>query len=118
MLTPIVLIAEENCKQLNNSLASCQIPVENLDDQTMQEVDSSLTTFTLRQNSRYPVFIVNPSQGRGIDFATNTEIENNGGVHVLISLLPQYFLQFRQFLGRTGRIGNKGSYSIYICDKL
>ena len=60
---------------------------------------------------------MNGSQGRGIDFGSNTDIENGGGVHVMICSMPSYFLQFRQFIGRTGRIGNKGTYGVYILDK-
>ena len=35
----------------------------------------------------------------------------------MICLMPSYSLQFRQFIGRTGRIGNKGTYGVYILDK-
>ena len=35
----------------------------------------------------------------------------------MICSMPSYFLQFRQFIGRTGRIGNKGTYGVYILDK-
>ena len=30
--------------------------------------------------------------------------------------LPQFYLQLRQFIGRTARIGNKGSYSLFEYD--
>ena len=51
-----------------------------------------------------------------MDFPSSCEIETNGGVHVLIVGLPQFYLQLRQFIGRTARIGNKGSYSIFEYD--
>ncbi len=35
----------------------------------------------------------------------------------MITELPRYFLQFRQFIGRTCRIGNKGSYQVVLLDK-
>jgi hypothetical protein len=38
-------------------------------------------------------------------------------VHVLIVGLPKFYLQLRQFIGRTARIGNKGTYSIFEFDK-
>jgi hypothetical protein len=51
-----------------------------------------------------------------VDFPSSCEIETNGGVHVRIVGLPQFYLQLRQFIGRTTSIGNKGSYSIYEYD--
>jgi hypothetical protein len=36
---------------------------------------------------------------------------------VIIASLPQYFLQFKQFIGRTCRIGNKGRYKVILFDK-
>ena len=53
------------------------------------------------------MFIINDAQGRGLDFPSSTEIEDAGGVFLIIAKLPNSFLQFKQFLGRTGRMGNK-----------
>ena len=52
-----------------------------------------------------------------MDFPSSTEIEKHGGVHVIIATIPNYHLQLRQFIGRTARIGNKGTYSLYCVDK-
>ncbi len=52
-----------------------------------------------------------------MDFPSSSEIEDCGGVHVLIVGLPKFYLQLRQFIGRTARIGNKGTYSIFECNK-
>jgi hypothetical protein len=38
------------------------------------------------------VFIVNERQGRGLDFMTNSDIEKNGGVYVIIGCLPKHYL--------------------------
>ncbi len=62
------------------------------------------------------MFIINDAQGRGMDFTSSTEIEENGGVYLIVGQLPKSFLQFNQFLGRTGRIGNKAQYSIIVHD--
>ena len=48
---------------------------------------------------------------------SSTEIENNGGVYVVIATLPTAYLQYKQFLGRTARVGNKGQYSVILHDK-
>ncbi len=52
-----------------------------------------------------------------MDFPSSSEIEKNCGVHVIIAGLPSFYLQMRQFIGRTARIGNKGSYSMVVLDK-
>jgi hypothetical protein len=75
-----------------------------------------LTVFTRKQGDRYPVFIINESQGRGLDFPSTTDIEENGGVYLIVGKLPFSFLQYKQFLGRTGRIGNKSQYSVLLHD--
>ena len=69
-----------------------------------------------KHRDKYPVFIINGTQGRGLDFPSTTEIEENGGLYLVIEKLPSGFLSFKQFLGRTGRIGNKAQYSVVIYD--
>ncbi len=51
-----------------------------------------MSTFVLKQIGRYSVYIANFQQGRGVDFPTSSEIENNGGVHVLIAAMPRFYL--------------------------
>jgi hypothetical protein len=58
-------------------------------------VESSLAIFCKTHNQKYAVFLINTLQGRGIDFPSSSDIELNGGVFVLITELPRYFLQFR-----------------------
>ena len=48
---------------------------------------------------------------------SSTEIEDNGGVYVVITTLLTAYLQYQQFLGRTARVGNKGQYSVILNDK-
>ena len=48
---------------------------------------------------------------------SSTEIEDNGGDYVAIATLPTAYLQYKQFLGRTSRVGNKGQYSVILNDK-
>jgi len=52
-----------------------------------------------------------------MDFPSSSEIEACGGVHVLIVGLPKFYLLLRQFIGRTARIGNKGTFTIFEYDK-
>jgi hypothetical protein len=51
-----------------------------------------LTVFTKKQGGKYPVFIINDTQGRGLDFPSSTEIEEAGGVFLIIAKLPNSFL--------------------------
>ncbi len=36
---------------------------------------------------------------------------------MIIATLPRYYLEYKQFVGRTGRIGNKGQYAVVLLDK-
>jgi hypothetical protein len=52
-----------------------------------------------------------------MDFPTNHDIEASGGVHVIIASMLSYFLEFQSYVGRIGRIGNKGRYCVLIHDR-
>ena len=38
-------------------------------------------------------------------------------MYLIVGMLPSTYLQYRQYLGRTGRIGNRGQYSVILFDK-
>jgi hypothetical protein len=105
--TPIVMIADDEKNLLARKLQRAGITVEALWSKSFAESNGSLMVFSRKHSDKYPVFIINETQGRGLDFPSSTEIEDNGGVYLLVAKLPSGFLQFKQFLGRTGRIGNK-----------
>jgi hypothetical protein len=52
-------------------------------------------SFPLKQNDQYACFIISDSQGRGLDFPSSAEIEEAGGVYLIVGMLPNTFLQFR-----------------------
>jgi len=106
--TPVIIVADSEADPLSKHLVALKMPTEVLRGATKERVDACLGFFAKRQNDRYPVFIVGESQGRGLDFGTNAEIEAAGGVFLVIATLPSHYLQYQQFLGRTGRVGNKG----------
>jgi len=52
-----------------------------------------------------------------LDIQTSTSIENEGGIYVVIGVLPKTFREFEQFKGRTRRMGNKGQYSVILWEE-
>lgn len=51
------------------------------------------------------------SFGRGTDFICRDEsVEKVGGVHVILTFVPEMNSEFIQIQGRTARQGNKGSF--------
>lgn len=89
----------------------------NLSEQEDKHIDSQLENFQEKSNGLFSIFIINKKQGRGLDFISNLEIESNGGIFLIVGVLPSSYLELQQFIGRTGRIGNKGQYRIVIQDK-
>jgi preprotein translocase subunit SecA len=53
--------------------------------------------------------------GRGIDIKTTEEVEQYGGLHLIITFMPENDRVERQALGRTARQGKGGSCSFVIC---
>jgi superfamily II DNA/RNA helicase len=110
------VIGEDRSKALHKQLQRDKLPVYSLWEQPFVETNSILQLFTNRQANQFPIFIMSDSQGRGLDFSSSSEIEANGGVYLILAKLPPTFLQYRQYLGRTGRIQNKGQYSVILHD--
>ncbi|CAK63413.1 unnamed protein product (macronuclear) [Paramecium tetraurelia] len=52
--------------------------------------------------------------GRGTDLITNQELEDNGGLHVIMSFLPRNIRIQQQGFGRTGRQGRKGTAQLIV----
>ncbi len=78
---------------------------------------SCLKVFTNKGSQGFRVVIIGSQQARGLDFPSSSEIEEQGGVHVLVAELPEMYLHYQQYKGRTNRMGNKGQYSVIIYDK-
>ncbi len=51
-----------------------------------------LAIFNRKQGNNFPVFIINDLQGRGLDFPSSNEIEENGGVYLVIAKIPDTYL--------------------------
>ncbi|KEJ82507.1 Protein translocase subunit SecA [Oxytricha trifallax] len=58
-------------------------------------------------NKRYGVFLLSEIQGRGTDFHSSREIEDNGGIYLIVAdIFSKKSTQ--QIVGRVGRLENKG----------
>ncbi len=56
--------------------------------------------------------------GRGTDIKPSISVENNGGLHVIMTFLPVNGRVELQNSGRTGRQGNKGTARMIVFDKM
>ena len=60
------------------------------------------------------ITVATPVAGRGTDIKIDPEARNAGGLHVLLSSLQFSQRIDRQFIGRAGRQGDPGTYSVLI----
>jgi hypothetical protein len=68
------------------------------------------TQFNKPQNDgRYGVYIIDERMGTGTDFKSSSIIEVNGGVSLIVGIVPTCTSTFEQINSRTGRIFNKGT---------
>ncbi len=59
------------------------------------------------------VTIATNMAGRGTDIKLSKEAAKNGGLHVLLTYLPDSLRSIHQFIGRAGRLGDPGSSTVY-----
>lgn len=65
----------------------------------------------------YGTYITNRQGGTGTDFLSHKTIEDNGGVRVIICVVPDTWGELCQFKRRTARMSNKGVVFFVYKDK-
>jgi len=75
--------------------------------------DTDLDAITKKADSR-DIIIATNLAGRGTDIKTTKEVEEAGGLHVILTSLPKNQRVEKQNIGRTARSGNKGSAALII----
>lgn len=56
---PVILITDEHIDRIRKALQTKGLPVENVSSMEGPSVESSITIFTRRQGTRFPVFLIN-----------------------------------------------------------
>jgi hypothetical protein len=93
------------------------LPFVNLIGKNSVAVNSNLELFNKAKNDgTYNIFIINEEMGTGTNFLTNTTIETNGGLVLVIGIKPTNTGIFDQLNCRVGRIFNKGRRFYIILD--
>ena len=82
-----------------------------------REYKSSYEKFDIDKLRPGDVIIATNLAGRGTDLPTSEKLEENGGLHVIITYLPNNLRIEMQGFGRTARKGNNGTGEYVIMNK-
>lgn len=108
-----VLVVNESirvCHYLAVKLASI-LPKENLFIYDRSDVSKLVSSVTLKPGI---VILTTNLGGRGTDLETTPEIEDVGGLHVLVTFLPSNQRVEDQAFGRTARQGRQGTAQLIV----
>ena len=105
---------------INNSIEDAKnlkkylMEKENLNEQVglYTRDDDKKQMETIEHN--YSIILATNLAGRGTDIKTNEIIEENGGLHIILTSVPSNLRIEKQNYGRTSRQGNKGSGQMII----
>ena len=66
------------------------------------------------ENNCNGVYYISEQLGRGTDFLSSSDIENNGGIYLMICSIFNS-TNTEQIKGRIGRLHNRGQYQYCVC---
>jgi hypothetical protein len=88
--TPILIVMEKEGHRAFFETATKSIPIKDLNQLKPEEIDTFLNgSFLKKQGPNYYTCLLSETQGRGLDPPTNTDIEDNGGVTLIIAKTPR-----------------------------
>ncbi|CAF0923021.1 unnamed protein product [Adineta steineri] len=96
----------QQVEEINNRLIDAGYTKEKIKMYKTEEDSTKATKEVLKHGE---IIIATNIAGRGTDIQANDTIENNGGLHVCVTFLPVNERVEQQNVGRTSRIGNKGT---------
>ena len=86
-----------------------------LDTENWEKIVSRATSKGPEED-RFCITITDPFGGRGHDFdVNNDEVNNGGGLAVIMTFIPASKRVWMQCLGRTSRKDNNGQYAVVLC---
>lgn len=63
------------------------------------------------------ITLITEDFSRGTDFVSyDKQVEELGGLFVILTYIPKNYSEFKQALGRTARHGKKGEFTVFLPD--
>ncbi|WP_375326319.1 hypothetical protein [Candidatus Tisiphia endosymbiont of Nemotelus uliginosus] len=86
------------------------------DEYKIYKYDRAYKKFDVSCLEAGDIVIATNIAGRGADLEVSKQVEENGGLHVILSYMPKNFRIEKQAFGRTARAGNKGTATYIVFD--
>jgi preprotein translocase subunit SecA len=114
-----VLVICENIESVD--IVAAELHKNQISNDQVYLYKSALDTVFQDRNNKHPmasgdVVVATNLAGRGTDLKISEEVERLGGLHVIITFMPQNVRLELQAEGRTARAGSSGSFQFIIAD--
>ena len=99
------------CNTLKNvSILADELKSKNYPEYLIERYQRNDSEFNLKERyGKGKIIFITNLEGRGTDIKLTDEVEKNGGMHVILTFLPDNQRVEEQALGRTARSGKNGS---------